>query len=63
MCSPYEKLMFVSNIIGGIGNWTNRGCTTIVDSVSGIIQCTCNHLTNFAALVVSMHPVFPVPIK
>ena len=30
--------------------WTTEGCTTEVND--DVITCTCNHLTNFAALVV-----------
>ena len=33
-------------------NWTTEGCTTNV-SQDGIVTCSCNHLTNFAILVVS----------
>ena len=31
--------------------WTPRGCTTSIGK-SGVITCSCNHLTNFAVLVV-----------
>ena len=33
-------------------DWTPSGCTTIVGE-DGIVTCSCNHLTNFAVLVVS----------
>ena len=33
-------------------DWTISGCTTEVDQ-NGTVTCSCNHLTNFAALVVS----------
>ena len=33
-------------------DWTRKGCRTSV-SQSGTVTCTCNHLTNFAVLVVS----------
>ena len=38
-------------ILGGRGNWTTDGCelTGIDDNV---VTCQCNHLTNFAVLVV-----------
>ena len=32
-------------------NWTPQGCNTIVGE-GGIVTCSCNHLTNFAVLVV-----------
>ena len=40
---------------GGIGNWTTEGCVTSgagPDS-TGIVTCSCSHLTNFAVQVVS----------
>ena len=37
---------------GGEGAWTTAGCET-VSSVDGVVSCECNHLTNFAILVVS----------
>ena len=33
-------------------NWTSEGCVTVVGE-NGIVSCSCNHLTNFAVLVVS----------
>ena len=41
------------NADGGRGNWTSEGCETI-SLVDGVATCECNHLTNFAILVVSM---------
>ena len=41
--------------LGGNGNWSTDGCNTSVninDSLSSI-TCHCDHLTNFACLVVS----------
>ena len=37
----------------GIGNWTSRGCIAELERDTGRLKCSCNHLTNFAALVVS----------
>ena len=37
----------------GSGNWTNSGCSTNGPSSDGIVKCSCNHLANFALLVVS----------
>ena len=40
----------------GIGNWSIDGCTTVVDSNDlSSVTCSCDHLTNFAMLVVSLH--------
>ena len=36
---------------GGEGDWTTEGCETI-GLVDGVVTCQCNHLTNFAILVV-----------
>ena len=33
-------------------DWTTRGCTTTLGQ-NGTVTCACNHLTNFAVLVVS----------
>ena len=38
---------------GNRGNWTTEGCNTIVDKSGRLVTCVCNHLTNFAVLVVS----------
>ena len=38
----------------GKGNWSTDGCTTLVDSNDfSQATCHCDHLTNFALLVVS----------
>ena len=45
-------------LIAGRGNWSAEGCTaSSVDNRTGLITCACNHLTNFAILVVSLHTV------
>ena len=36
----------------GRGDWTEDGCNTTV--IDGVAVCMCNHLTNFAILVVSV---------
>ena len=44
--------IFIS--LDGAGNWSTEGCRTIiVDSISDLVMCECDHLTNFASLVVS----------
>ena len=37
----------------GRGNWTSKGCSNQTDGSGGNVTCSCNHLTNFAVLVVS----------
>ena len=37
----------------GMQQWTSDGCNTSVGQ-GGIITCRCNHLTNFAVLVVGI---------
>ena len=41
---------------GGMGNWTTDGCKTEYVNTSNAttipVECKCNHLTNFAVLVV-----------
>ena len=46
------SMQFKLTFAGGRGNWSVRGCTTIVINDS-YVTCICNHLTNFACLVVS----------
>lgn len=45
----------------GFGNWTDRGCNTTLNRDSGTVTCQCNHLTNFAALVVSLKSIQTLP--
>ena len=40
---------------GDRGNWTDRGCETEYIPGSCRVLCKCSHLTNFAALVVSLY--------
>ena len=35
-------------------NWTTQGCMTTTGS-DGVVFCHCNHLTNFAVIVVSQN--------
>ena len=37
---------------GDRGNWSTKGCTTVIIT-NGMVACHCDHLTNFAVLVVS----------
>ena len=39
----------------GVQQWTSDGCNTSVGQ-GGIVTCHCNHLTNFAVLVVYCYP-------
>ena len=51
-------------VIDGRGDWTPEGCETIDDG-TGVIQCNCTHLTNFAVLVVSLnftYVIHPLPL-
>ena len=38
---------------GGQGDWTSVGCATRTTNDPNVTRCECNHLTNFAVLVVS----------
>ena len=38
-------------LAGGRGNWTTDGCE-LTGNENGVITCACDHLTNFAILVV-----------
>ncbi len=43
-----------------ISDWTTDGCDTTVEG--GVITCTCDHLTNFGALVVSSFLLHSLPL-
>ena len=39
--------------VSGRGNWTEEGCTvTDINLSEGLITCECDHLTNFAIIMV-----------
>ena len=40
-----------------VAEWTTEGCETDLGEVDGVVTCNCNHLTNFAVLVVSIPSV------
>lgn len=40
----------------GVGDWSDNGCT-LSDVREDSITCSCNHLTNFAVLIVSVSKV------
>ena len=44
--------------VDGRGNWTERGCNlTGISEEASTVTCSCNHLTNFAILVVRNAPL------
>lgn len=47
----------------GEGNWTRSGCDTRMTDDPSVTRCECNHLTNFAVLVVSCMQVSGVDSK
>ena len=47
---------------GGEGNWTADGCETI-GLVDGVVTCQCDHLTNFAILVVSTYCFYHLKVS
>ena len=55
--------------VDSITEWVTDGCTTIEVPGSNQIMCECDHLTNFASLVVRQNfycltkPVMMVPIS
>ena len=44
--------LMVYNTAGGFGDWSTRGCAVVNESEEDVI-CECDHLTNFAILLVS----------
>ena len=59
LCKRQDKLVvpltfIMFPFIAGRGNWSAEGCAARnVNNRTGVITCDCNHLTNFAILVVS----------
>ena len=44
---------YIVQLPDGQGNWSTDGCTTVYDrDDTDNVTCLCNHLTNFACLVV-----------
>ncbi|XP_068758664.1 LOW QUALITY PROTEIN: adhesion G-protein coupled receptor G6-like [Montipora capricornis] len=41
--------------IGGLGNWSNRGCR-LIKTEAGRAKCHCDHMTNFAVLFSASGP-------
>ena len=47
---------------GGLGGWSPEGCEIVVNQTDpSEVMCSCNHLTNFAVLVVRF--VLPLDIR
>ena len=40
-----------------IADWKSDGCSRVESDPAMPVQCSCNHLTNFAILAVSMNYV------
>ena len=48
-CKQYQN-----SLLDGNGDWNTDGCTlTTFNQSTNVVDCQCNHLTNFACLVVS----------
>ena len=44
----------IHSLLDGNGDWNTDGCTlTTFNESTNVVGCQCNHLTNFACLVVS----------
>ena len=49
------RCLFIVMLSGERGDWSEAGCVVAeIDEESGLVVCKCNHLTNFAVLVVSI---------
>ena len=49
------KIVIDNTFSGGIGNWSTDGCNTSAagSEYPSNVTCYCDHLTNFAVIVVS----------
>ena len=43
-------------------DWITEGCTTTIGG-AGVVTCNCNHLTNFAVLVVKPKIISTYPVR
>ena len=49
----------IHSLLDGNGDWNTDGCTlTTFNESTNVVGCQCNHLTNFACLVVSTLGIF-----
>ena len=48
-----SNLNYTFHYADGNGNWSTDGCLTIVHDLHSV-TCECDHLTNFACLIVSL---------
>ena len=56
--SHFNNHYFIIIVYSSVGivntsDWISEGCTTIFHD-SGLVNCSCNHLTNFAVLTVGI---------
>ena len=42
----------IENTADGFGDWSSRGCALVNETEEGVV-CECDHLINFAILLVS----------
>ena len=56
----YNDIMFLS--LEGFGDWSSRGCRVAMETEE-MVACECDHLTNFAILMVSCWSNFNVYIE
>ena len=53
-CFVSSIKFLIHSLLDGNGDWNTDGCTLTTFNVStNVVGCQCNHLTNFACLVVS----------
>ena len=52
----------LSFLLDGFGNWSDRGCW-VVNETEEDVTCACDHLTNFAILLVSLTSRLLLKIK
>ena len=54
---------YLLDVAGGKGDWSTKGCI-LKGLHSGVYQCSCNHMTNFAILLdVSTRPLTSTEYK
>ena len=52
ICFHIATYSVIDNTVDGFGDWSTRGCVIVTETEEGVV-CECDHLTNFAILLVS----------
>ena len=52
LCFDMHAYFILDHTVDGFGDWSTRGCAVVNETEESVV-CECDHLTNFAILLVS----------